>query len=73
VKLLSNEMDERKEQIISAVQNISASAVETSAGTEQVSASANEQLKSIETVSEKAKDLNAIADALKDEMKKFTI
>jgi len=73
VKHLSHEMDERKEQIISAVQNISASAVETSAGTEQVSASANEQLKSIETVSEKAKDLNAIADALRDEMKKFTI
>ncbi|MEY9979524.1 methyl-accepting chemotaxis protein [Lysinibacillus sp. RC79] len=73
VKHLSHEMDERKEQIISAVQNISASAVETSAGTEQVSASANEQLKSIETVSEKAKDLNAISDALRDEMKKFTI
>ncbi|MEB2281827.1 methyl-accepting chemotaxis protein [Lysinibacillus xylanilyticus] len=73
VKHLSHEMDERKEQIISAVQNISASAVETSAGTEQVSASANEQLKSIETVSGKAKDLNAIADALRDEMKKFTI
>jgi len=66
-------MNERKEQIIGVVQNISASAVETSAGTEQVSASANEQINSIETVSEKAKDLNAIADALRGEMKKFTI
>ncbi|WP_374964681.1 methyl-accepting chemotaxis protein [Lysinibacillus sp. RS5] len=73
VKHLSYEMNERKEQIIGVVQNISASAVETSAGTEQVSASANEQINSIETVSEKAKDLNAIADALRGEMKKFTI
>ncbi|QDQ02455.1 HAMP domain-containing protein [Lysinibacillus fusiformis] len=73
VKHLSHEMDERKEQIISAVQNISASAVETSAGTEQVSASANEQFKSIEIVSEKAKDLNAIADALRQDVEKFTI
>ncbi|MGE7952997.1 methyl-accepting chemotaxis protein [Lysinibacillus xylanilyticus] len=73
VKHLSHEMNERKEQIIGVVQNISASAVETSAGTEQVSASANEQINSIETVSEKAKDLDAIADALRGEMKKFTI
>lgn len=73
VQHLSHEMNERKEQIISAVQNISASAVETSAGTEQVSASANEQLKGIETVSEKAKDLTAIVEALRDEVKKFTL
>ncbi|MFJ7951298.1 methyl-accepting chemotaxis protein [Lysinibacillus sp. NPDC096418] len=73
VKHLSHEMNERKEHIIGAVQNISASAVETSAGTEQVSASANEQFKSIETVSEKAKDLNAIAENLREEMEKFSI
>lgn len=73
VKHLSQEMNERKEHIIGGVRNISASAIETSAGTEQVSASAVEQVKCIETVSKKAKDLDAIADALRGEMNKFTI
>ncbi|UZM97500.1 hypothetical protein OL548_20330 [Lysinibacillus sp. MHQ-1] len=47
-------MNQSKEKIISSIHNISGSAVETSAGTEQVSASAQEQLKSINIVSEKS-------------------
>lgn len=73
VQHLSTEMTQSKEQIISVIHNISASAAETSAGTEQVSASAQEQLKSIETVSERARNLNIIADQLRKEVEKFTL
>lgn len=73
VQQLSSEMNQSKEQIISAIHNISASAVETSAGAEQVSASAQEQLKSIGIVSEKARDLNIIAEQLRKEVDKFAL
>ncbi|MEC1177885.1 methyl-accepting chemotaxis protein [Metasolibacillus meyeri] len=73
VQQLSSEMNRSKEQIISAIHNISGSAVETSAGTEQVSASAQEQLKSINIVSEKARDLNIIAEQLRKEVDKFAL
>lgn len=73
VQGLSEEMNMRKENIIGAIQNISASAEETSAGTEEVSASAHEQLRSIETVSEKAEELSNISVVLKAEVQKFKL
>ncbi|WP_427071722.1 methyl-accepting chemotaxis protein [Lysinibacillus fusiformis] len=73
VQQLSSEMNQSKEKIISSIHNISGSAVETSAGTEQVSASAQEQLKSINTVSEKARDLNIFAEQLRKEIDKFSL
>lgn len=73
VQQLSSEMNQSKEKIISSIHNISESAVETSAGTEQVSASAQEQLKSINIVSEKARDLNLFAEQLRKEIDKFSL
>lgn len=73
VQQLSSEMNQSKEKIISSIHNISGSAVETSAGTEQVSASAQEQLKSINIVSEKARDLNLFAEQLRKEIDKFSL
>lgn len=73
VQQLSSEMNQSKEKIISSIHNISGSAVETSAGTEQVSASAQEQLKSINIVSEKAHDLNIFAEQLRKEIDKFSL
>ena len=69
----SDEMSEKKDQIIGVIHNISSTAEETSAGTEQISASTAEQLKSISSISEDAEELNNIARLLKAEMEKFKL
>lgn len=71
VTVLSSHMNSCKESISNMIQNISLSAVETSANTQQVTASSEEQLASLNTVLQNAESLNQIAIILKNEMDKF--
>lgn len=73
VSELSDQMNHCKETITNVIHNISDSAVNTSASTQQVSASAQEQLRGINTVAANADNLNKMASNLKDEMSRFKL
>lgn len=70
---LSDQMNRCKESITTVIHNISDSAADTSASTQQVSSSAQEQLNSINTVAANADDLNKMASNLENEMSQFKL
>ena len=73
VSELSDQMNHCKETITNVIHNISDAAVDTSASTQQVSASAQKQLSGINTVAANADSLNKMALNLKDEMSRFKL
>lgn len=70
---LSDQMNHCKETITNVIHNISDAAAGTSASTQQVSASAQEQLSGINAVATNADNLNRMASNLKDEMSQFKL
>lgn len=70
---LNNQMIINKNEILSAMENISASAEENSASTQQVSASTQEQLAGMEEVARTAEQLNMLAHNLSTEIEKFKV
>ena len=73
VNELSDQMNHCKEGITTVIQRISDAATDTSASTQQVSSSAQEQMNGINTVATNADNLNKIALNLKDEMSQFKL
>ncbi|GAB6086511.1 methyl-accepting chemotaxis protein [Alkaliphilus crotonatoxidans] len=73
VEQSSDEMALKKDEIVGVIENVSATAEETSAATQQVSAATEEQLASIEEVASHARELQELADILKNAIEKFTV
>lgn len=67
------EMAENKEQVISAICNISSVSQETAASSEEVTASSQEELASIEELSCNAEGLDSAAKELKESIRKFIL
>ena len=68
-----NKVDSDKEEVLVAIQAISAIAQESAASTEEVSASVEEQTASMESISQTAKDLKEITGILDELVNKFKI
>ncbi|WP_242825310.1 methyl-accepting chemotaxis protein, partial [Clostridium sporogenes] len=68
-----NKVDSDKEEVLTAIQGISAIAEESAASTEEVSASIEEQTASMESISQTAKDLKEITSTLDELVNKFEI
>ncbi|MFA9397749.1 MAG: methyl-accepting chemotaxis protein [Clostridiaceae bacterium] len=66
-------MNDDKEDIVLAIQNISAVSEQTAASAEEVSASMNQQTNSIEEVTKSAEKLNNLSNKLNDATAKFRI
>ncbi|BCB02431.1 methyl-accepting chemotaxis protein [Bacillus sp. KH172YL63] len=64
---------ERTNQVISAVENISAITEETAAGTEEISSSTEEQLRYFEQMNEQVGRLNDMTVEMKKELERFTL
>lgn len=67
------EMEEMKNQIIDALQNLAAIAEENSASSEEVSASMQQQTSSIEEIATASESLSELAQSLKETVMKFKI
>ncbi len=67
------EMDQYKDEVVSAMHGISAVSEESAASSEEVTASTEEQLASIEELAAYAQDLNAASDQLYRAINKFKI
>ncbi|MCH4887228.1 methyl-accepting chemotaxis protein [Acidaminobacter sp. JC074] len=66
-------MNEEKQEIVSAIENISAVSEESAAAAEQVTASVLQQTQTIRDVYKSANKLNDMADSLKSEINLFKI
>ncbi|KPL60516.1 methyl-accepting chemotaxis protein [Rossellomorea vietnamensis] len=64
---------ERTNQVIAAVENISAITEETAAGTEEISSSTEEQLRYFERMNEQVGELNKMTSDMKKELEHFTL
>lgn len=67
------ELDEARVKVVDVVQNLTAIAEENAASTEQTSASATEMSAIMESIDSNARDLNEVANLLRDSMSKFKI
>ncbi|MGF7185395.1 methyl-accepting chemotaxis protein [Desulfitispora alkaliphila] len=67
------EMEQKKEEIIEIMQNLSAIAEENAAGTEEASASVEEQTASMDELASASEDLAKIAEEMQDKISKFKI
>lgn len=67
------ELDEARVKVVDVVQNLTAIAEENAASTEQTSASATEMSAIMESIDSNVKDLNEVANLLRDSMSKFKI
>lgn len=72
IRLIAD-MEERKEQAIFSIQNISAVSQQTAASSEEVTASAQEQLAGIEDLASKAEELKTAAEDLQNNIRRFRI
>lgn len=61
------------QQVIAAIENVSAVTEETAAGTEEISATTDAQLRSFEQVSEKVMELEGLTEEMKRELGKFKV
>lgn len=68
-----DEMNEDKNMIVSAIENISAVSEETAASTEEVSASVEQQANAVDDVARAAEELNNLADSLNGEISRFKV
>ncbi|WP_419095334.1 methyl-accepting chemotaxis protein [Aeribacillus kexueae] len=66
-----NDINEKKEQVVEAIQSISAISQQSAAAVEEVSASTNEQIKAFETVAESAESLNESSKELQKMVSQF--
>ncbi|TMU84977.1 methyl-accepting chemotaxis protein [Bacillus sp. BHET2] len=64
---------ERTNQVIAAIENISAITEETAAGTEEISSSTEEQLRYFEQMNEQVGQLNVMTVEMKKELERFTL
>ncbi len=67
------EMTNDKDDIVSAIENISAVSEETAASTEEVSASVEQQASAVDEVARSAEELNHLADSLNEEISRFRV
>jgi methyl-accepting chemotaxis protein len=65
--------NERTNQVIAAIENISAITEETAAGTEEISSSTEEQLRYFEQMNEQVGKLNGMTAEMKNELERFTL
>lgn len=65
--------NERTNQVIAAIENISAITEETAAGTEEISSSTEEQLRYFEQMNERVGKLNEMTAEMKKELERFTL
>ncbi|MGM0852358.1 MAG: methyl-accepting chemotaxis protein [Bacillota bacterium] len=65
--------NERTNQMIAAIENISAITEETAAGTEEISSSTEEQLRYFEQMNEQVGKLNGMTEEMKKELERFTL
>lgn len=70
---LSKNMVEKKNDILTSMESISAEAEQASASTQQISASTNEQLAATDEVAKTAEKLNNMAQKLSNEVSRFKI
>ncbi|EOC99269.1 methyl-accepting chemotaxis protein [Caldisalinibacter kiritimatiensis] len=73
VKNYSDDMTEKKNEIVGIIENLSAASEQTSAATQQVSASTEEQLATMEEAKSYSEELNTLAKELEDAINKFKI
>ncbi|MBN8192196.1 methyl-accepting chemotaxis protein [Bacillus sp. NTK074B] len=64
---------ERTNQVIAAIENISAITEETAAGTEEISSSTEEQLRYFERMNEQVAELNKMTIEMKKQLERFTL
>lgn len=69
----TKQLDEARVKVVDVVQNLTAIAEENAASTEETSASASEVGAIMESISDNAKQLNVIADELKESISQFLI
>jgi methyl-accepting chemotaxis protein len=69
----ANRMNESKDVVIEAMQNISAIAQQSAAATEEVAASADDQLQALSTVTESAEKLSDMGRQLQKLVEKFKL
>ncbi|NLP45171.1 MAG: methyl-accepting chemotaxis protein, partial [Peptococcaceae bacterium] len=67
------EIEDKKNQILSLLENFSAIAQENAASTEEVSASTEELNASIAMISDASENLSALAQQLREEISKFKV
>lgn len=65
--------NERTNQVIAAIENISAITEETAAGTEEISSSTEEQLRYFEQMNEQVGKLNGMTAEMKNELERFKL
>jgi methyl-accepting chemotaxis protein len=65
--------NERTNNVISAIENISAITEETAAGTEEIYSSTEEQLRYFDQMTAQVSELNALTVKMKKELEKFTL
>ncbi|EHQ87603.1 methyl-accepting chemotaxis protein [Desulfosporosinus youngiae] len=73
VKEQNRQMEEKKDMLISSIDNISAVSEETAASTEEVSASMDEQAAAIEQITRYSTELKSLAGNLQRLIEKFVI
>lgn len=69
----SDEMEYKKEEIISIIENLSSISEENAAGTEEASASVQEQTAAMEEIANASEELAKIAEKLNERVGEFTI
>lgn len=69
----SVQINEKKDEVVAALENIAASAEENSAGTEEVSANAEEILATMEKFTSNIDQLEQLANELKESTDRFTV
>lgn len=73
IKEHSTIMSEKKNEIVSVIENLSAVSEETSAATEQVSAATEEQLATMQQVASQTQELKGLADKLQEVVSMFIV
>lgn len=73
IEKYSIDMENKKNEIVSVIENISASAEETAAATQEVSAATEQQLASVEEVASYSQNLRSLAEKLQEAVEKFIV
>jgi methyl-accepting chemotaxis protein len=73
IKLSTDEMNQHKDQVLTAIQNISAVSQQTAAAAQQVTASSDQQMGEMKAFLMKAEQLENEALRLKDAIKVFKV
>ncbi len=71
INMSGNDMEDKKNQIIEVIENLSAIAEENAAGSEQTSASVQEQTASMEEIANASEALAELSEEMQESIKKF--